>query len=63
MTQKKKFRNTVFGVLGAFTLAATPILAVSCSNDSTTPVYATDRQISTMVDDYNNELYDAAGST
>ncbi len=57
MTQKKKIRNTVFGVLGAFTLASTPLLAVSCSGDvnttTTVSTEAADRSVSTLVSDYD----------
>ncbi len=64
MTQKKKFRNTVFGVLGAFTLAATPILAVSCSDSgsaTTVSTEAADMKVNQLVKEYRSEFNNAAG--
>ncbi len=65
MTQsKKKFRNTMLGVLGAFTLIATPVLAVSCSSgDSTLTSYteANDKKVKTLVDNYRDAFSEKAG--
>ena len=52
--KNKKIRNTMLGVLGAFTLATTPLLVVSCSSGpSQAEIEANDKSVSTLVSDYN----------
>ncbi len=61
---KKKFRNMILGVLGAFTLVATPVLAVSCSSGEatvTTNTEANDKQVKTMVTEYRDKFDETAG--